>query len=263
MKTTENIKNIVIAGGSSGIGLALVQKLDAGKKNIVNISRSACPVAGVRNIITDLAVPEEIDAAFSRIDRIDALIYCAGMSLAAPVEYTETADYRKLFEVNFLGAAECVKLAMPMLRASGDGRIILLASSGGVAPIAFDAFYSASKSALMTFAEAINLETENVRATAVVIGGTKTRFSFKRKIYTDCGDYDRDLKAAADSLIKMEQTGYNANRIADGIIKVLVNDAPPPAVTIGFKNKAQLLAYKVMPSCARRAVLRSVYGINK
>ncbi len=262
MKTTENISNIVIAGGSSGIGLALVQKLDAGKKSIINLSRSACPVAGVKNIITDLAAPDEIGAAFARIDRIDALVYCAGTSLAAPVEYTATEDYRKLFEVNLLGAAECVKLAMPKLRASGDGRIVLLASSGGVAPIAFDAFYSASKAALITFAEALNLETQSVRATAVVIGGTKTRFSFKRKIYTDCGDYDKDLKAAADSLIKMEQTGYNVNRVADGIIKVLASDAPPPAVTIGIKNKAQLLAYKILPSCARRAVLRSVYGIK-
>ena len=226
MKTTENINNVVIAGGSSGIGLALVQKLDAGKKSIINLSRSACPVAGVKNIITDLADPDEIGAAFARIDRIDALVYCAGTSLAAPVEYTATEDYRKLFEVNLLGAAECVKLAMPKLRASGDGRIVLLASSGGVAPIAFDAFYSASKAALITFAEALNLETQSVRATAVVIGGTKTRFSFKRKIYTDCGDYDKDLKAAADSLIKMEQTGYNVNRIADGIIKVLARDAP-------------------------------------
>ena len=109
-----DMKNIVIVGGSSGIGLAVVQNLSG--ENIANISRTPCVVAGVNNLTADVTDRAALKKAFSRLSRIDALIYCAGTSMAAPVEYAEYDDYKRLFEVNLFGAIECCKLAMPMLR---------------------------------------------------------------------------------------------------------------------------------------------------
>ncbi|MCH5162430.1 MAG: SDR family NAD(P)-dependent oxidoreductase [Clostridiales bacterium] len=250
--------NIIIVGGSSGIGLSLCQKLQ--NRELTVISRSACPVAGVKNYIADVCAPEDLSAAFSKLQKADALVYCAGMSLAAPIEYVETSDYRKLFDTNLLGAVEATKLAMPLLRQSGAGRIIYLGSMGGVVPIAFDSFYSASKAALMQLASAVNLETDNVTATVAVIGGTKTRFSFKRKIYTDCGDYDEALKSASDALIKIEQTGYTADKVSDQLVKLIDGDYPA-AVTIGFKNKLELCIYRLMPFRIKQLICKKIYGL--
>lgn len=254
------MKNIVIVGGSSGIGLAVVQNLDG--ENITNISRTPCVVAGVNNLTADVTDRAALEKAFSRIERLDVLIYCAGVSLAAPVEYTQNDDYRRLFEVNLIGAVDCIKLAMPLLKNSEDGRIIALGSSGGVAPIAFDSFYSASKAGIIALCRSLRLEAPFVKSTAVIIGGTQTQFSFKRKVYTDCGDYDDMLKNASDALIKIEQTGYPAETVARRIVKIVYDVDPPPTVTVGVKNKLMLGLYNILPWRLKLAALRSTYGLN-
>ncbi len=256
MKRTD----IVIVGGSSGIGLALAQKLAAAEYSVTNISRTACPVAGVKNYIADASSPQELGKAFAKISTIDALVYCAGTSLAAPLEYVEYADVKNLFDVNVIGAIECCKLAMKKLKTSGSGKIILLGSVGGIAPIAFDSFYSASKAALILFARAVNLETDSVKTTVAVIGGTRTRFSFKRKIYADCGKYNGKLKSASDSLIKIEQQGYSADYVANKLAKMLKGNTPA-VVTIGFKYKLASLCYKLLPQRLKQFADKKVYGL--
>ncbi len=253
------MNDIIILGGSSGIGLCLCQKLSG--YNITNISRSACPVAGVKNYIADAGDSDELGKVFSRIDRADTIIYCAGVSLAAPAEYADPEDYEGLFRTNLIGAVSAVKYGLPLLKNSAGAKILLLSSSGGIAPIAYDSFYSASKAALIMFARAMRLETD-IPVTAAVIGGTRTRFSFKRKIYTDCDAYDDKLKTAADALIKIEQTGYPATAVADKLINVLKSKNPPPVVTIGIKNKFLLGMYKILPQRLKTAADKKIYGLK-
>lgn len=255
--------NIIVIGGSSGIGLAFIQKHTDCK--IVNVSRTACPVAGVTNIIADVTKPNALMKAFDRIDAADTLVYAAGTSLAAPLERTTQADYRAIVDTNLVGAIEATRLALPLLRASGRGRIVYAASTGAVVPIAFDACYSASKAALVMLARALEAELAGspVKATAVVIGGTRTRFTFKRKIYADVGEpYERNLKSACDALIKTEQTGYAATTVADGITRVINAKNPPPVVTLGLKNKLMTAVYKILPMRAKCAVDKAFFGIK-
>lgn len=75
---------------------------------------------------------------------LDLLVYSAGFSMAAPIEYAAAGDYRYLFEVNYFGAVEAMKAALPFLKKRG-GRMILIGSMGGVLPVPFDAFYFSSK----------------------------------------------------------------------------------------------------------------------
>ncbi|MCH5164960.1 MAG: SDR family NAD(P)-dependent oxidoreductase [Clostridiales bacterium] len=253
------MRNIVIVGGSSGIGLALIQNLEG--DNIVNISRTPCTVAGVNNLTADVTDTQSLKRAFSRISRIDALIYCAGTSMAAPVEYVRTDDYKHLFEVNIFGAIECCKLAAPLLKKSEDGRIIMLSSTGGITPIAYDGFYSATKAGLIALCTELRLELPQIKSTAVIIGGTRTQFSFKRDVYINCDDYDEDLKRATAALTKIEQTGYDADFVAKKIVAILDKNNPPPQVTIGLKNKLLTGLYKLMPWQLKLSSLRSTYDI--
>ena len=255
------MKSIVIVGGSSGIGLGIVQAISDGKTQITNISRTPCAVAGVTNISADVTDIAELNAAINAVERIDALLYCAGESVAAPVEYAKTADVKHMFDVNIIGAIECIKAAMPKLHKSDSPKIVLLSSSGGVAPIAFDAFYSATKAGLFALAVAVRLECPKIKCTAVAVPATQMQFSFKRKIYTDCGEYDNNLKAASDALIKMEQTGYSADYVAKRIAAILDKKNPPPKVTVGTKNKLMLFTYNILPWRLKLFALRRIYKI--
>ena len=255
------MNTVIIVGASSGIGLALAQRLVSANA-VINISREPCPVAGVENLIADVTDGDALAAAFARIPDADALVYCAGTSMAAAVEYVHTDDYKRLFAVNLLGAIECARLALPLLKRADDGRILFLSSSGAVTPIAYDSFYSASKAALNAFCAALNLEQTEVKCTAAVIGGTRTRFSFKRVVYGDCGEHEQKLKRATNALIKIEQTGYTADFVAEKLEKLLKDGNPPQSVTIGLKNKLQLAAYRLMPQPLKTRVLRKIYKIT-
>lgn len=255
------MKNIVIVGGSSGIGLAVVQNLK--DCNITDISRTPCNVAGVRNITADITDSAQRKKAFASVQDMDALIYCAGASLAAPTECVSDDDMHYVFDVNILSAIECCKAAIPALSQSPDAKIIILGSSAGIAPIAYDSVYSASKAGLISLCTALRLELPEIKSTTVIIGGTRTQFSFKRKIYTDCGDYNVQLKHASDSLIKIEQTGYSADFIAKKIVALLDKHNPPPVVTVGAKNKLMLFMYKLMPWRLKLYALRKTYGLDK
>ena len=241
------MKNIVIVGGSSGIGLALVQNFLSKGDSITNISRSPCAVASVKNIRADVTDPAALKKAFDSVEQIDAVIYCAGFSLAAPVECVKRKDYEYLFDVNVLGAIECAKLAIPKLNKSEDPKLIFLSSSAAVTPLPYDGFYSAAKAGLLPLAYAVRMENPKIKSTAVIIGGTQTRFSFTRKVYDDCETHNARLKRAADSLIKIEQTGYSADYVAKRIARIISADDPPPKVTVGIKNKLELFAYSLLP----------------
>ena len=143
-------KTAVVVGGSSGIGFETCQKLVNRGWNVVNISRTPCKNSKVHNIAADAAAGTALSDAIRGVSEkynISALIYCAGFSMAAPIEYAKESDYRYLFDVNYFGALQCMQAVIPLFKNKG-GRIVLVGSLGGDFPISFDCFYSSSKAAL-------------------------------------------------------------------------------------------------------------------
>jgi short-subunit dehydrogenase len=253
---TKNIKTrpaAVVVGGSSGIGYETCVRLVNRGWAVTNISRTACNNAKVNNICADVAAGSNAFQAIKQSAEsygLNALIYCAGFSMAAPIEYAEESDYKYLFEVNFFGALKSMQSAIPYLKRKG-GKIILVGSLGGDIPIVFDSFYSSSKAALEMLARSANCELNpyNIYVTAVLPGGTATNFTFKRKVYTDEQNksYSRSVNKAVASLANMEQSGMKASRVAEDIYKILLADKPPIVKTCGAKNTTFRTASKVMP----------------
>lgn len=246
------MKRVLVIGGSSGIGLALIEALKGSE--VICISRRECPVAGVKSLLADVQNTDELERAFAEVGNewgsVDACVYLAGCSMAAPIEYVETCDYKRLFEINLFGFIECVKRTVPLMK-NGGGVIVGVSSMGGVSPIVFDSFYSASKAAMNMFARAANAELNRygIRVVAALPGGTRTRFSFKRLCYefSKVGDYAEHLHAAYNSLIKTEQTGMSANKCGKKLANVLRSPKTCTIVPLGLKNRALYLANKILP----------------
>ena len=250
----ENKKTAIVVGGSSGIGCETCSKLINRGWNVVNISRTKCKVSKVKNETADVVAGSTLTDIITRTGEtyncIDALIYSAGFSMAAPIEYAKESDYRYLFDVNFFGALKAMHAVIPFMKVKG-GRIVLVGSLGGELPIIFDSFYSSSKAALEMLAREayVELKPYNIKVTAFLPGGTRTEFTFKRKVYSDDENknYSQSVVRAVDVLADMEQRGMLPSDVAEDILKIINSDKPPVVKVSGFKNSAYRIMSHVMP----------------
>lgn len=253
-KTTERApsKTAVVIGASSGIGRETALMLASRGYRVVNISRTPCKGEKVKSISADAAQEGELQKAIADAaekNGIDLLVYSAGFSMSAPIEHAKSGDYRYLFEVNYFGAIEALKAALPYLKKRG-GRAVLVGSLGGDIPIPYDGFYSASKAALTMFAREADMELKGrgVRVSAVIPGGTATDFTYNRMIYKDeATDYAGNVKKASAALANMEQGGMSASLVAGAIIKLAERRNPPPVVSVGTKNGVVRFINKLLP----------------
>lgn len=263
-------KVVLVIGASSGIGLATAQKLvDAGHVVYCG-ARTACPDERITSFVVDVTRPETITDAVEKIldetGRIDRLVYSAGFSMAAPVEFAEEDDYRYLFEVNYFGAIAAVRTVLPHMRLQNEGKIVLIGSMGGVLPIAYDGFYSASKAALIMLGKELNMEVNpfGIKVTTVLPGGTSTRFTFKRKVYPhdETGIYSSELDKSVGTLAGIEQGGMTAQEVADTVITALDDPNPPAVIASGIKNKTYYLTQKLLPDKLTQYFVSNTYNLS-
>ncbi len=254
LNVDKNKRTALVVGGSSGIGCEIVKGLLDKNYNVVNLSRTNCPLSRVININVDVTneslIKKAMDEVIENCPYISILVYSAGFSMASPIELSKSEDYRYLFEVNYFSVINCLQLIIPYFKKRG-GRIILISSIGAQIPIVFNGFYSSSKSSLDMLAKSLYLELKKyrIKITSVQVGGTATDFTFKRKVYSveENGSYASSLKRSVVSLASEEQGGMKPSTVAQKIVKLIDKKQPPITTAIGVKNKVFLLMNKVLP----------------
>jgi len=267
LKTKSMKKVCFIIGASSGIGESCAQKFLSEGYVVYNGSRNPSTVDGVKNLTLDVATESTIDEAISIIEEeqggLDVLVYSAGYSMMAPVEYAKQSDYRYLMEVNFFGFVLTVQKAMPLL-VRRHGRIIALSSIGAVVPIGFDAFYSASKAALNMFIRELNIEIakKGVKAIAVMPGGTKTSFTRDRNVYSEeeAKEYSEYVKNASKALGEIEQKGMSPEEVAETVYRAATGKTPE-IISAGAVNKTIHALSRIMPTLETRMISKLIFRV--
>ena len=259
-------KTVIVVGASSGIGYETALRLVGRGYCVVNISRTPCSLERVKNYAADVTAGDTLEKAVKSIaaesENIGGLIYCAGFSMAAPIEYADEKDYRYLFEVNYFGALRAIRAVAPYLKKRG-GNIILVSSMGSTFPVAFDSFYSCSKAAVDMLVKGASLELEpyNIRVCSVQPGGTSTGFTFKRKVYADEDnhEYAAKVKRATAALANMEQGGMSAGEVANTVADAFCEKNPPLLLQCGGWNKFYAVANRVLPGKATQFINKKRY----
>ncbi len=263
----DNEEVAVVIGGSSGIGASIIDLLVEKKYQVHQISRHENLNPKVFNHICDVINDEELRKILMDIGknekRIDVLIYSAGCSMAVPLEYTKKSEYRYLFEVNFFSIIESIKSVIPFMKNNQKGRIIIISSLGSNIPIAYDTFYSSSKAAVdvLSFTGNLELNSKNIYITSVLPGGTKTFFTYKRKIKNGYKDYP-SLSNAVKSLEKMEQKGARPEKVAKCVYRELCKEKPKILVVVGIKNKIFYWISKIVPKKLLFKVVKKAFVIE-
>ena len=118
------MKNIVIIGGSKGIGNAILRQ-QVENNNVFNISRNAPDVTHANLTHFSLNVLED---ALPEIENIDTLIYCPGSINLKPIGSLSVEDFRTDFEINVIGAVKAIQKYLPTLKKGIDPSIVLFST---------------------------------------------------------------------------------------------------------------------------------------
>jgi NAD(P)-dependent dehydrogenase (short-subunit alcohol dehydrogenase family) len=184
------LKNILITGGASGIGLALVRKFAAegshvffidtnhleGTKLQIEENEKGYPVKFLEGNIASFS---EVEKLIQHIpDKIDVLINNAGISHIGKVENTSEEDFDRLYQVNIKGIFHCIKAALPKLKANGGGSILNMCSVAATIGIPDRFAYSMTKGAAlsMTLSVARDYVQDGIRCNCISPGRVHTPF---------------------------------------------------------------------------------------
>jgi len=267
----EYVKTVLVTGGSGGIGAATVRLLAGAGMTVYAASRSGkAPeaVEGLGNIIPvvmDVNDSEAIEAVVSRIlserGSLDAVVCNAGNGIAGPIEETSIEEVQAQFQTTFYGVVKTMDACLPVFRKQGRGRIITVSSVAAVAPLPYQAYYSAVKAGILNLTKALGIETRRfgIQCCSVMPGDVKTGFTAARKVAARAEDknspYYEDTVKGVAAMAKDEREGMAPEVIGKAILRQLQRRRMRPEVTPTFLYSLLVWAIRHLP---QRLVLRII-----
>jgi NAD(P)-dependent dehydrogenase (short-subunit alcohol dehydrogenase family) len=283
-------RTVVITGASRGLGFASVVRLYHEGWRVVAAMRT--PDRGIPllrealhiqrtpghdddrliGVQLDLLDAGSITAAAKLIEEAVgtpyALVHNAGISAAGMVEETDIALWQKMFATHVMGPVALTQALLPSMRAAGEGRIVLVASTAGVRGQPATAPYSASKGAMERWGESMACEIApfGLGVTILVTG------TYDTDIITDAGTTDdRNFEGPYARLHNtMNTRGRFAvsfarapERFTDGLLKALNDRAPFRRRGVGPDASMLLASSRILPASGMHHMSRIVLGIPR
>ena len=157
--------NVVITGGSRGIGAATVELFAARGDRVTFLyeknhtaAKAVADKTGAAAICCDVADGEAVNRAFSQIGDVDILVCNAGTMYIGLLSQMAEDEWNRLFAVNVGGIYHCVNAAMPSFLKTHRGSIVTVASMWGQVGASCEAAYSATKGAVIALTKALAKE---------------------------------------------------------------------------------------------------------
>ena len=196
------MKNVLITGGTSGIGLELAKCFAHDNYGIVIASSNRERLELIKNKLEsefvnpvhiykqDLSKVGAASELYNRMTddgiHINILVNNAGYGLVNPTEKIDLEADRNMMVLNVINLVELCKLFISDMYKQGDGKILNISSTGAFQPGPYTSTYFASKSFVLSYSRAIRYEAKKrgVQVCVLCPGATKTNFFTKEGVNT-------------------------------------------------------------------------------
>lgn len=282
---------VLITGASSGIGQATAVLLS-------NLGFYA--LAGVRTqedavrlqqmggenltpVILDVTVPATILEVRGQVEALvkgsglAAVINNAGHNYNSAFEYSDMEAARRMMEVNFFGTVNVSQKFIPLLRkysqTSGKtSKLINVGSIGSIVGIPWESFYHASKFAVLGLTESLRYElhAQGIRATAVLPGGIKTKFSDKTaqsvNLAVESLDaqgmllYQKGLEKISENVSLVDRWGSEPEKVANRIASIIGMSNPNLKYLVGIDAHLIFAMARWLPTKLMHSIFRPAFG---
>lgn len=191
-------KTIVITGGSSGLGLAILKRFLKENWKVCILSRTPPPPQFEFNsnpffkfIKCDIRDSNQVVKAFGQLDGIDIFVNNASIFKSKSFIEMDFVEINEILDTNLKGTIYCTLSAIKKMK---EGRIINISSVSGLHGIENQTIYSASKHGINGFSNSLSKEylDKNIKVTTICPGGLDTPLWNSSNPYN--GDTNRLIK---------------------------------------------------------------------
>ncbi len=246
---------ILITGCSSGFGLETARVfLDRGWEVVATMRKPDAELLPksdrLRILPLDIIDPASVTQAVAEAGDIDVLVNNAGFGVPAPIELTEPATARALFDTNTLGTLAMVQAVLPEFRKRRAGVIINVTSSVTLKTLPLIGLYRASKAAVNAFTESLALEVKpfGVRVHLVLPGRSpETRFgenAFPHLRGRDNADYAPMINSVLASIRETSGPLTHSSDVAEVVWRVASDPSSPLRTAAGADAEAWMAEAK-------------------
>jgi short-subunit dehydrogenase len=233
----------VVTGASSGIGMAMAERVCRDGVNCILVSNERKPLEETARSLADtyhvetiacccdLSLPGSIEVIRRAVNgrAIDILVSCASFGILGPFYDTEIETY--LANVN-ISVVSYLTLTYEYLRDMLDrdrGAVILIASVNAFAPVGYSAVYTAAKAFELYFGEALwkELHDRKSKVDILTVCASATRTNFQARAGT-----------------RIAPWAWEPNDVVDAALKKL---GKRPSVTISWRGKLFQLISRFLP----------------
>lgn len=260
-------KTVLITGASSGIGKATaVLFAEKGCKVLACIRKKSDKYKlealhkNIHGIYLDVTNSGGIDKAFwyvmKKNSKLDAVINCAGIAVAGPMEALSVKRIKEQFEVNTFGAIAVIQKFLSLVH---DGKIIYISSMAASGIFPFLSPYCASKKAtdIMLNSLSNELKNKNVKIVSIKPGCIRTPFwnksvdnnipAFENSTDSIKQKYSNEMKFLSENAKANNYRGSFPEDVAKTVYKAFISKNPKLSYTVGTDAFWVMLFAKFLP----------------
>jgi len=270
MSQQSDPKTILVTGASSGIGEAVARHFAKRGDRVFGTSRSEREDAdGIEWLALDVRDDASVNAAVGEIAKrcasVDAAVLCAGYGIFGSVEDVTIEAAQAQLETNYFGVLRSLRALLPVMRAQAHGRLLVVGSLAGRAPIPFQSHYSASKAAVEATVMSMRNELRGHGVDVVLIepGDISTPFNDAMDWATSPGEsaYGAQLERCEEVIRESLPKAPGPEVVVRAVERAL--DAKKPRARYAVGNEALLvgIAKRLLPDSLATRVIASHFGL--